>query len=82
MFRTFMVPVALVSLIDRLVACSARIAADKWTHAQTKHCNPCCAYVPRVKCLEMFGVCVLSFALFFLKSQEPTGERPTSKGKI
>ena len=59
MFRTFMVPVALVSLIDRLVACSARIAADKWTHAQTKHCNPCCAYVPRVKCLEnVWSVCI------------------------
>ena len=33
----------LVSLIGRLVACSARIAADRRTHTQTKYRNPRCA---------------------------------------
>ena len=43
----------LVSLISRLVACSARIVADKQTNTQTDtqkdYCNPRCACAPRVK---------------------------------
>ena len=41
----------LVSLISRLVACSARIVADKQTDRQTQndYCNPRCACAPRVK---------------------------------
>ena len=43
----------LVSLISRLVACSARIVADKQTDRQTDtqndYCNPRCACAPRVK---------------------------------
>ena len=42
----------LVSLISRLVACSARIVADKQTDRQTDtqndYCNPRCACAPRV----------------------------------
>ena len=42
----------LVSLISRLVACSARIDADKQTDRQTDtqndYCNPRCACAPRV----------------------------------
>ena len=42
----------LVSLISRLVACSARIDADKQTNKQTDtqndYRNPCCACAPRV----------------------------------
>ena len=46
----------LVSLISRLVACSARIVVDrptdrqtnKQTDTQTKYCNPRCACAPRV----------------------------------
>ena len=42
----------LVSLISRLVACSARIVADRQTDKQTDtqndYCNPRCACAPRV----------------------------------
>ena len=42
----------LVSLISRLVACSARIVTDKQTNKQTQtqndYCNPRCACAPRV----------------------------------
>ena len=42
----------LVSLMSRLVACSARIVADKQTNKQTDtqndYCNPRCACAPRV----------------------------------
>ena len=38
----------LVSLISRLVACSARIVVDKQTDTQTNYCNPRCACTPRV----------------------------------
>ena len=44
----------LVSLISRLVACSARIVADKQTNrqrtadTQNDYCNPRCACAPRV----------------------------------
>ena len=42
----------LVSLISRLVACSARIVADRQTDRQTDtqndYCNPRCACAPRV----------------------------------
>ena len=38
----------LVSLISRLVACSARIVVDKQTDTQTNYCNPRCACAPRV----------------------------------
>ena len=38
----------LVSLITRLVACSARIAADRQTDTQNDYCNPRCACAPRV----------------------------------
>ena len=42
----------LVSLISRLVACSARIVADRQTDRQTdtqnNYCNPRCACAPRV----------------------------------
>ena len=46
----------LVSLISRLVACSARIVVDRQTNrqtnrqtdTQTNYCNPRCACVPRV----------------------------------
>ena len=42
----------LVSLISRLVACSARIVADKQTNKQTDtqndYCNPRCVCAPRV----------------------------------
>ena len=42
----------LVSLISRLVACSARIVVDKQTDKQTDtqndYCNPRCACAPRV----------------------------------
>ena len=42
----------LVSLISRLVVCSARIVADKQTNRQTDtqndYCNPRCACAPRV----------------------------------
>ena len=42
----------LVSLIRRLVACSARIVVDtqtdRQTDTQTKYCNPCCSCAPRV----------------------------------
>ena len=42
----------LVSLISRLVACSARIVVDRQTNrqtdTQTNYCNPRCACAPRV----------------------------------
>ena len=42
----------LVSLISRLVACSARIVVDRQTDGQTdtptNYCNPRCACAPRV----------------------------------
>ena len=42
----------LISLISRLVACSARIVVDKQTErqtdTQTNYCNPRCACAPRV----------------------------------
>ena len=38
----------LVSLISRLVACSARIVADKQTDTQNDYCNPRSACAPRV----------------------------------
>ena len=42
----------LVSLISRLLACSARIVVyrqtDRQTDTQTKYCNPRCARAPRV----------------------------------
>ena len=42
----------LVSLISRLVACSARIVVDRQTDrqtdTQTNYCNPRCACAPRV----------------------------------
>ena len=41
----------LVSLMGLLVACSARIAAYRWTDRQTvctvQYCNPCCTCTPR-----------------------------------
>ena len=49
----------LVSLISRLVACSARIVADKQTNRQTDtqndYCNPRCACAPRVNDLQRMG---------------------------
>ena len=52
----------LVSLISRLVACSARIVVDRQTDkqtnrqtdTQTKYCNPRCACAPRVNNLLYF----------------------------
>ena len=38
----------LVSLISRLVACSARIVVDRQTDTQIKYYNPRCACAPRV----------------------------------
>ena len=38
----------LVSLISHLVACSARIVADKQTDTQNDYCNPRCACAPGV----------------------------------
>ena len=42
----------LISLINRLVACSPRIVVDKQTdrqtHTQNDYCNPRCACAPRV----------------------------------
>ena len=52
----------LVSLISRLVACSARIVADKQTDTQNDYCNPRCACAPRVnkgrcgECTELWGL--------------------------
>ena len=49
--RFFLALVALkllVSLISRLVACSARIVADRQTDTQNDYCNPRCACAPRV----------------------------------
>ena len=51
----------LVSLISRLVACSARIVGDKQTNKQTNrqtdtqndYCNPRCACAPRVNYNEV-----------------------------
>ena len=44
----------LVSLISRLVACSARVVVDRQTdrHTDTQndYCNPRCACAPRVTC--------------------------------
>ena len=51
----------LVSLISRLVACSARIVADKQTDstdAQNDYCNPRCACAPRVN----YSRCSLGFS--------------------
>ena len=49
----------LVSFIIRLVACSARIVADKQTNRQTDtqndYCNPRCACVSRVNDLPRVG---------------------------
>ena len=42
----------LVSLINRLVACSARIVADKQTNKQNDYCNPRCVCAPRVNKLQ------------------------------
>ena len=46
----------LVSLLGRLVACSARIVGLTYTHThthtQTNYCNPCCACAPRVNYLD------------------------------
>ena len=46
LFHTFVALKLVVSLISRLVACSARIVVD--TDAQTMYCNPRCACAPRV----------------------------------
>ena len=51
-FHALAAPKLLVSLISRLVACSARIVIDKQTDrqtdTQTNYCNPRCACAPRV----------------------------------
>ena len=51
-FLTLVALKLLVSLISRLVVCSARIVADKQTNRQTDtqndYCNPRCACAPRV----------------------------------
>ena len=47
-FQALVARKPLVSLISRLVACSARISGDKQTHTQTKYFNPRCVCVPRV----------------------------------
>ena len=50
----------LVSLISRLVACSARIVVyrqtEKQTDTQTKYCNPRCACAPRVNYIHTYGI--------------------------
>ena len=51
-FRALVALKMLVSLISRLVACSARIVVDRQTdrqtHTQNDYCNPRCACTPRV----------------------------------
>ena len=44
-----LVALKLLSLITRLVACSARIVADRQTDTQNDYCNPRCACAPSVK---------------------------------
>ena len=63
LMRTIVALKLLVSLISRLVACSARIVADKQTNKQTdrqtdtqnNYCNPRWACAPRVNWASASG---------------------------
>ena len=61
----------LISLISRLVACSARIVVDrqtnkqtdKQTDTQTNYCNPRCACAPRVNYTTQCTVCPIQLCM-------------------
>ena len=59
-YLALVAPKLLVSLLSRLVACSARIVADKQTRkhtdTQNDYCNPRCACAPRVNDLPRVGL--------------------------
>ena len=64
----------LVSLISRLVACSARIVVDTHTHTQNDYCNPRCACAPRVNYIGLYihmhthtMSCILQTGLMMVK---------------
>ena len=82
-FRALVVLKLLVSLLSRLIACSARISVDRHTHThtdtQTKYSNPRCACAPRVK--NSLPVCFQGGAVD-LQSQRPKTQNIGQKYRL